>query len=303
MDIMYSLPLDIWTITTSFVELDVSYILPAIALFLVASSTWSYWLSVPVPKPKHNASPSSVRINTPAALILTLVLTVVILVPCLGYRSVESLEVSASRGPVNDYRVQCAAVAYIVRKVGLFEDVVLERMLRKCQKKLEIINVTTSALRHWYRHYQLYGNVPAVERRQRSRRDRLKKNSSKRMPRSNHWPPILIEKLKSIVDQHPEYYLDEISEEFQRRTGISKSDSAIYKMLKRHPINYSLKKVTMIAAQRDEEERMEYAKAIRQNVYRPEMVVFIDETAKDPKDDKRRRIWCCGRYHPRNHLG
>jgi len=201
----------LWTIATSFVELAASYILPAVALFMVASSLWSYWLSVPVTKPKHNALSGRVRINTPTALVLASVLTVVFLVPCSGFRGVESLEASARRGPVNDYRVQCAAVAYIVRKAGLFEDVVLEKILRRCKKKLEIINVTTCALRHWYRHYQLYGDVPAVERRERSRRNRLKKNSNKRMPRRDHWPPILVQKLKSIVDEHPEYYLDEIS--------------------------------------------------------------------------------------------
>lgn len=210
----------------------------------------------------------------------------------MSHRGLESLEASGVRGPVNDYRVQCAAVAYIIRKVGLFEDMVLERTLKRCKKKLEIIKVATSTLRQWYCHYQQYGDVPAVEKRQRSRRNRLKKNSRKRMPRSDHWPPALIQKLKDIVDEHPEYYLDEISEEFEKRTKITKSDSAIYKMLKRHPINYSLKKVTMIAAQRDEEERRDYAKAIRENVHRPKMACFIDETSKDPKDDKRRRMWC-----------
>ena len=195
-------------------------------------------------------------------------------------------------GTADSIRIQAAAVMFIIRRVGLFaKHGSLSRVLREYKKKAEeIVSVSEKRLREWYLHYQQYGELQAETSRWRSRRDRKKKRSNKRAPRVDYWPPSYIKTLKDIVKDHPEYYLDEIQDEFEKRSyGVRKSCTAIWKRL--DLCGYSLKKVTYVAAERDAAERRRYINCLNRIVQDPKMLIFIDETAKDRNASRRRRIW------------
>jgi len=218
-----------------------------------------------------------------------------VLTACCIDRCSADLGKLTRAGSIDDIRVQAAAVLFIIRRVGLFaKHGTLSRVLRDyTQRAEEIINISEKRLRDWYLHYQKYGELPAETarwRQSRSRRSGRKKRSKKRAPRSDYWPPQYIEILRSIVKDHPEFFLDEIQEEFKRRTnGARKSASSIWKRLDQ--IGYSLQMVTYVAAERDAAERRSYLDCINRIVEDPKMLIFLDETAKDRNASRRRRTW------------
>jgi len=87
----------------------------------------------------------------------------------------------------------------------------------------------------------------------------------------------VLEVLRGGVDEHPEYYLDEIAEELLIRTQIHLPICTIYKTL------------TEKALQRNESHRRLYKKALKCLVKDPRQLVFIDETHKDKNASRRRR--------------
>ena len=77
--------------------------------------------------------------------------------------------------------------------------------------------------------------------------------------------------------------------EFYGLTGVTRSPSAIWKVPRQ--IEYSLQKVTYIAAEQNAEERRDYIDTLQQIVQNPSMMIYLDETAKDQNSARRRRIW------------
>jgi len=97
--------------------------------------------------------------------------------------------------------------------------------------------------------------------------------------------------LKQIIDNHPSWYLDEIQAALLLRNGGKRfAPSLIWKKMKIE-LGYSLQVATIQARQQEEEELEAYLDRLHNVVYDPELLVFLDESAKDRNSSRRRRHW------------
>jgi hypothetical protein len=186
-------------------------------------------------------------------------------------------------------RIQSQCVALLLADVGLFGNKarLLSDALKKIQESLGLACPPLTTIRDWYRHYQMYGELPIESSRRRRRRQGWKLERKRKFT----WTTDELNVVQSLVMENPALFLDEISEEYHRRKPHDKkSDSAIWRCL-HDTLNLSLKVVSEIASQRDEEERQEYQQAILDLVHHPNMLLFIDESAKDRNSARRRLIW------------
>ena len=87
-----------------------------------------------------------------------------------------------------------------------------------------------------------------------------------------------------VVLMNPGIYLREIQENLYETTGIEINPSSICRFLQR--VNFSRQKLKMVAKQRDEELRAQFACDV--NMYDPEMLVFLDETGSDRRNSLRK---------------
>jgi hypothetical protein len=126
-----------------------------------------------------------------------------------------------------------------------------------------------------------YGEVPAVTRKCRQGLKKVKGRKKKASARH-------VRTLLKIVKAQPQWYLDEIADEFRRRHSTSLSDTTIWRTLRGH--GYRLKVYNEVAQQQDAAERCEYREAMAQ-ISDPRMFIFIDETHKDRNAARRRRAW------------
>lgn len=89
--------------------------------------------------------------------------------------------------------------------------------------------------------------------------------------------------MEAVLDQ-PSLYLSEIQHTVQQTTGTSISESAICRFLHRN--NFSRKKLTRVAKQRNEELRSQFRSDC--SLYSADMLVFIDETGSDRRHGMRK---------------
>jgi transposase len=199
--------------------------------------------------------------------------------------------VSIARSPWNDLRMQRYCLRLILALVGLFanKERALTRALRTTRKELGALCPPFNTLRNWYKHFQQYGKLPA----ETARRNRHRRSYKRNQRRGVHakWQPEQIRILKEIVDANPSYFLDEIARDYHLQfPSDHKSDNDIWKCL-HEQIQYSLKVYTETALQRNDNERELYKLALGNMTRRPDMVVFVDETAKDELASRKRRMW------------
>lgn len=96
--------------------------------------------------------------------------------------------------------------------------------------------------------------------------------------------------LEQIITIKPYLYLDEISEMIGLQTGRWWSASWLWERI-RNDLNMTLQAISLVAGERNEEERARYDESIRAFVHRPDQVVFLDETHKGRNASRRRRHW------------
>ena len=142
--------------------------------------------------------------------------------------------------------------------------------------------LSARTIRQWRQWWDMFGETkPSVLRRLGGRRGRQGKVLE-----------VHVALLTAIVKDHPEFYVDEIRDEFNIRLcdpSFHLSPSTIWKTLVSR-CGYSLRVANMKAAQRDESLRHQYRTAL--SMYDdPAMFVFIDETHKDRNAARRRRAW------------
>ena len=89
--------------------------------------------------------------------------------------------------------------------------------------------------------------------------------------------------MEAVLDQLS-LYLSEIQHTVQQTTGTSISESAICRFLHRN--NFSRKKLTRVAKQRNEELRSQFRSDC--SLYSADMLVFIDETGSDRRHGMRK---------------
>ena len=83
-----------------------------------------------------------------------------------------------------------------------------------------------------------------------------------------------------LVLNHPSIYLHEVQQELATTTGTPVSIPTMCKFL--HKNGFTRKKLSRVALQRSEVERVQYKSDI--SVYNPDMFVFIDKTGTDRRD-------------------
>jgi hypothetical protein len=110
-----------------------------------------------------------------------------------------------------------------------------------------------------------------------------------RAPPALKMPQTHIDMLIDIVTRTPWLYLDEISEELDKRCRVQYLPGYCSAMLKRR--GYSLQVMRRVARQRDESQRFRYFLALSRIMRRPSQVVFADEVGQDGRGSRRRRGW------------
>ena len=181
-------------------------------------------------------------------------------------------------------RVEEDCLVYIEERLILIEDgVSLESILRSTYDEH---GVPIRTLRNWYNHFLAFGEYP-FESRARSKRHRRMK---RKYTYSSTITSSLVRCIKDIVDEHPEFYLDEVQATICTRLSLYISISTIYRILK-DKIGYTLQVCYESAAQRNENERALYRTALECLVSRADQVVFVDETHKDKHASRRRKAW------------
>lgn len=138
-----------------------------------------------------------------------------------------------------------------------------------------------AVLYRWRKHYEAWGEprCDTVER--------LK--AMKKRWRKGATTPSVVAKLKEIVDENPELYIDEMQTRIQAAFGYAPSLSTISRILNRR-LNYSLRVIDEVARQRDVVKRDRFRQQLAMYDL-PELFLWVDETHKDRKAARRRRAW------------
>lgn len=145
--------------------------------------------------------------------------------------------------------------------------------------------LSTRHLRRWFYHFLLFGETPEeTKKRERGRRRNVPPCDASR------WTDNDTNVLKDIVDRNPDYFLDEIQDDFVAATNKYFAYSTLWTKLDT-VCNYSLQVATYKAVQQNEQERLDYEATIERIVAHPSMLIFIDETAKGRNASRRRRSW------------
>ena len=82
---------------------------------------------------------------------------------------------------------------------------------------------------------------------------------------------------------NPGIYLREVQQDLHETTGTEVSLSAICRFLR---VGFSRQKLKLIAKQRDRDLRAQFCFDV--SMYRPEMLVFLDETGSDRRNSLRK---------------
>ena len=110
---------------------------------------------------------------------------------------------------------------------------------------------------------------------------------------SNRMTPNDVAQLKRIVERDPSLFLDEMAKELKKRTRKTFSTRAIARWLKlptwKGGLGMTRKVLEERAIERDALARMQYRNAVR--YYLARCLVFIDESHKDDRSQRRRRGW------------
>ena len=181
-------------------------------------------------------------------------------------------------------RVQEECIDAIVELSIQFPAAPLEHIFRMVAPRFN--GIRTQNLRRWYNHYIEWGEAPR-ETWKKKRAYHLKCRAFKR---TSVVTDEVVESLRTIINEAPELYLDEIAEELASRTNIFLPHSTIHRIL-HEKLQYSLQVCYESAKQRDEMERERYRIALKSMVKDVEQVIVIDETHKDKRSSRRRRAW------------
>ena len=179
-------------------------------------------------------------------------------------------------------RLVYSCVDYIEEELAK-EEHSLGKTIQNCAKKF---STPRANIYRWWNFYKDWGEIGIVIRK---RMTQLRKKCKLRRTVTQ----LHIQALRRIVDNHPEYYLDEFAEELAYRTNSTFALSTISRVIKEE-FNLSLQVCHEVARQRNENERKLYKHALCTLLSVFEdlgMLVYIDETHKDRNASRRRRAW------------
>ena len=150
-----------------------------------------------------------------------------------------------------------------------------------------IYHVPFPTLKRWYRHYIQWGEYPHVTR---SKLKRFRKKHHACIRTNGVMTDEIINAVSNIVQESPEYYLDEIMQKLAEQTGTYLTASSVHRILTQK-LNLSLQVCVEVATQRNELQRFQYRMALGVLVHHPNQVIVLDETHKDRNANRRRRGW------------
>ena len=128
------------------------------------------------------------------------------------------------------------------------------------------LNVDLSTV---WRVVALFRNSGSVDKKPYSRSESLQTLT----------PPLQLHVLHCVL-MHPGIYLKEIQQDLYDTTATEISLSAICRFLQR--VGFSRQKLKLVAKQRDEDLRAQFAYDVA--MYKPEMLIFLDETGSDKRN-------------------
>ena len=186
-------------------------------------------------------------------------------------------------------------IQYVVDSMGCDIYLVLDSKKTKladtlCNIKKELLPIASiQTMRRWIYHYLLYGETPEETKAWRKKTWR-RSNRHNNLKKNEYWDTDDLKYLKSIVDDKPYLFLDEIQDKLQKYRGKRFLAKEIWKKLTIN-FNYSLKVAFEKALQKNEEERKAYLMTRQQLLKNLEMAIFIDETQKGQQAARRQRLW------------
>jgi len=148
------------------------------------------------------------------------------------------------------------------------------------------ISIPPSTLWKWWKHYDLHGEYPIESKKTVASLITLRK----KYKRTNVVTEELVQCLESIIEEHPEYYLDEIQMAVCVRQKVFISQTTLWRIL-REKLDYTLQVCYESAKQRSESQRALYKAALKALVKNPYQLLFVDETHKDKAASRRRKAW------------
>ena len=92
---------------------------------------------------------------------------------------------------------------------------------RACKLCATVTHVNKYTIRLWWKHYIEYGELPFITK------EVLKERGINWGKRTKKVTSIEIRALKEILDEHPEYYLDEFAKDLYESTGTHLHTSTI----------------------------------------------------------------------------
>ncbi|KAF5317766.1 hypothetical protein D9619_012502 [Psilocybe cf. subviscida] len=95
--------------------------------------------------------------------------------------------------------------------------------------------------------------------------------------------------VKSVLEQDPTLYLDELQDQLLARRGVSVSIPTLLRAIRR--IHFSRKSLSIRALERNDLNRSIYMNTFASLVSDPWMVMFVDEAARNKKSSARRKGW------------
>lgn len=110
----------------------------------------------------------------------------------------------------------------------------------------------------------------------------------------------IVEVLRNIATRNPDLYLDQMQDRLYEETQKHFSLSTIYKTLDKI-LGMSLHRLGTMSDELDIAARLAYVNLLHEITDDPSMFLFVDETAKDLKSQRRRRVWTYRGQNPRTH--
>jgi len=143
-----------------------------------------------------------------------------------------------------------------------------------------------STISRWWEYFLQNGETQADKRKRE--RDSGKRDTPRRY--RGRWNSRQRLMLQQIVDEHPEFYLDEIQFRLYKMGGGWWSRSYIWKKL-RYELRYSLQMATTRSYDIDVVERDKFMRRVKEIIIHARQLMFLDETAKGKNSGRRRRHW------------
>uniref|UniRef100_A0A7S3V5Z9 Tc1-like transposase DDE domain-containing protein n=1 Tax=Chaetoceros debilis TaxID=122233 RepID=A0A7S3V5Z9_9STRA len=156
----------------------------------------------------------------------------------------------------------------------------------KSAKEEHCIPVPDNTIRRWWLHFEEYGEYPFETRKTM----KFLRKLGKKFKRTKVVTEDIVQCLKLITEEHPEFYIDEIQMAVCVQKRVFISEATLTRVLK-EKLGYSLQVCYDSALQRSQSQRALYKASLKGLVRNANQLIFVDETHKDKAASRRRKAW------------